>query len=128
WHSRNRCNSHGGNPRMTVHPRVIERRSRGVLSSITGGNVLEVGLLAVAVACVITTIVATVRVGQSGDTSDLAVEGTLGETSSLIANRGASGVATHVHASLSVGRISLVFDSLAVSGDSTSFPALAKGG
>ena len=113
---------------MTVHPRVIERRSRGVLSSITGGNVLEVGLLAVAVACVIATIVATVRVGQSGDTSDLAFEGTLGETSSLIANRGASGVATHVHASLSVGRISLVFDSLAVSGDSTSFPALAKGG
>jgi hypothetical protein len=95
----------------------------------TGGNALEVCLLAAAALAVMVTSVATVRAGfAEAYREDLAFRGAIDETSALIENQGPQGVATYQRGTIEVGGQVLPVDSLAVSGDSVLFGSLAKGG
>jgi hypothetical protein len=95
----------------------------------TGGNALEVCLLAAAALAVVATLVATARAGfAQASREDLALRGALEETEALIENQGSSGIARYQRGLLELGGRRYVLDSLAVSGDSLLFPSLAKGG
>jgi hypothetical protein len=95
----------------------------------TGGNALEVGVLAATALALLTAAVFTVRAAfAEAYREDLVFRGALEKTDSLIQNQGPMGVATYRRASLRVGGRDVPVDSLAVSGDSILFPSLAKGG
>lgn len=113
---------------MNEQREQLEQRASGAWDRLTGGNGFEVGVLAAAVVFVVLTVVATIDVGRSDYSDDLSFDGTLRETSALIKNRGSSGIATFRNASLDIGTRSAPLDSLAMTGDSTLFPSLARGG
>jgi hypothetical protein len=95
----------------------------------TGGNALEVCLIAGAALSVVAVIFATVRAGVAESyRADLTFVGATEETVSLIENQGPAGVATYRRGVVQVEGAALGVDSLIVTGDSLRFASLAKGG
>ena len=95
----------------------------------TGGNALEVCLLAGAALSVLAVIGATVRAGVAETyREDLTFRGAIEETTALIENQGPAGVASYRRGQIAVGGSTLSVDSLVATGDSTRFASLSKGG